>query len=112
MDKSEHSKSTIRISLLHHFNHLQSKWQSNIFNSPINMTQKFLKFIFTATILTSGLLSNACTIFMANDGKNVWIGNNEDEVPTKKYRLWYYPAKKDNYGYMLWTELIDIKIIK
>ncbi|WP_447637423.1 hypothetical protein [Flavobacterium microcysteis] len=35
-------------------------------------------------------LSNACTIFMANDGRNVWIGNNEDEDPALLYRLWYF----------------------
>jgi tetratricopeptide (TPR) repeat protein len=51
--------------------------------------------------------SNACTIFMANDGHRVWIGNNEDEAPSLTYRLWYYPAAGGNYGYMLWTELSD-----
>lgn len=50
-------------------------------------------------------LSNACTIFMANDGRNVWIGNNEDEDPSLSYRLWYFPATGKSYGYMIWTEL-------
>lgn len=51
------------------------------------------------------LNSNACTIFMANDGKHVWVGNNEDEVPALTYRLWYYPRLDKHYGYMIWTEL-------
>lgn len=42
---------------------------------------------------------------MANDGQNVWIGNNEDEIFSTKYRMWYYPAKNSNFGYMIWTEL-------
>lgn len=49
--------------------------------------------------------SYACTIFMANDGQNVWIGNNEDEAPDKEYRMWFYPAKNGDNGYMIWTEL-------
>jgi tetratricopeptide (TPR) repeat protein len=49
----------------------------------------------------------ACTIFMANDGHHVWVGNNEDESPVLTYRLWYYPAFHKDYGYMLWTELSD-----
>ncbi|WP_243860551.1 hypothetical protein [Flavobacterium poyangense] len=48
---------------------------------------------------------SACTIFMANDGKHVWIGNNEDESTTMKYRLWYFPKQKQAYGYMTWSEL-------
>ncbi|WP_223609336.1 hypothetical protein [Chryseobacterium sp. OSA05B] len=47
----------------------------------------------------------ACTIFMANDGKHVWVGNNEDEMPSLTYRLWYYPRLRNQYGYMIWTEL-------
>ncbi len=47
---------------------------------------------------------------MANDGKNVWIGNNEDEVQTTKYRIWFYPAKKNSYGYAIWTDL-NIKLL-
>lgn len=46
---------------------------------------------------------------MANDGKNVWIGNNEDELQNTKYRMWYYPAQKNSYGYTIWTDL-NIKI--
>ncbi|MGK6344396.1 hypothetical protein ACMGDK_19465 [Chryseobacterium sp. DT-3] len=53
----------------------------------------------------------ACTIFMANDGKHVWVGNNEDEVSSLTYRLWYYPTVKTHYGYMIWTELsADVKL--
>jgi tetratricopeptide (TPR) repeat protein len=69
-----------------------------------------LKCCLVIFFLTSHLLSNACTIFMANDGKNVWIGNNEDEVQNTKYRMWFYPAKKDNYGYAIWTDL-NIKLL-
>jgi Glycogen recognition site of AMP-activated protein kinase len=65
----------------------------------------FLKYVFVGFILTNTLLVNACTIFMANDGKNVWIGNNEDELQSTKYRMWFYPAKKSSYGYAIWTDL-------
>ncbi len=64
-----------------------------------------LKYVFVGFILTNTLVGNACTIFMANDGKNVWVGNNEDEIQTTKYRMWFYPAKKGNYGYAIWTDL-------
>lgn len=69
------------------------------------MVQNISKFIFLIFILASTLRSAACTIFMANDGQNIWIGNNEDEIFTTKYRMWYYPAQKENFGYMIWTEL-------
>ncbi len=49
--------------------------------------------------------SRACTIFIANDGRQVWVGNNEDEDPALRYRLWYYPAINKHNGYMIWTEL-------
>jgi tetratricopeptide (TPR) repeat protein len=55
---------------------------------------------------------NACTIFMANDGQNVWIGNNEDELQSTKYRMWFYPAKSTNYGYTIWTDLNFGKLLK
>ena len=48
---------------------------------------------------------------MANDGKNVWIGNNEDELQNVKYRMWFYPAKSNNYGYSIWTELSFGKLL-
>ncbi|RKS25057.1 AMP-activated protein kinase-like protein [Flavobacterium endophyticum] len=63
----------------------------------------FVAFLFS--IFFSLPASNACTIFIANDGRHVWIGNNEDEVPSLNYRLWYFPALKKSYGYMIWTEL-------
>jgi tetratricopeptide (TPR) repeat protein len=56
-------------------------------------------------ILTNAFVVDACTIFMTNDGKTVWIGNNEDELQTTKYRMWFYPAKKNSYGYAIWTDL-------
>ncbi len=42
---------------------------------------------------------------MANDGTNVWIGNNEDELQNIKYRMYFYPAKSQDFGYTIWTEL-------
>lgn len=67
--------------------------------------QKGLRTLCVSIILASSFTGNACTIFIANDGQHVWIGNNEDEYYTKKYRVWYYPARKADYGYMIWTEL-------
>jgi hypothetical protein len=71
--------------------------------------KNLLKCSLVAIFCTTTLLSNACSIFMANDGQNVWIGNNEDEIQTTKYRMWFYPAKKGNYGYAIWTDL-NIKL--
>jgi tetratricopeptide (TPR) repeat protein len=52
------------------------------------------------------------SIFIACDGMNVWIGNNEDELKTTNYRFWYYPAKKNKYGYTIWTDLnIGVKFL-
>ncbi|MFN8334721.1 MAG: hypothetical protein U0U09_06300 [Cyclobacteriaceae bacterium] len=67
--------------------------------------QKISTLVICIYFLTSTIPSNACTIFMANDGQHVWIGNNEDELFSTKYRMWYYPAQKAGYGYMIWTEL-------
>ncbi len=58
------------------------------------MIQKILKTVLVCFILANAIIANACTIFMANDGKNVWIGNNEDEIQSTRYRMWFYPAKK------------------
>jgi Glycogen recognition site of AMP-activated protein kinase len=68
-----------------------------------------LKYVFAGFILINTFVVNACTIFMANDGQNVWIGNNEDELSATKYRMWFYPAKKSSYGYAIWTDL-NIKL--
>jgi hypothetical protein len=70
-----------------------------------------LKYVFVSFILINTFVVNACTIFMANDGQNVWIGNNEDELQNTKYRMWFYPAKKGNYGYAIWTELSFGKLL-
>jgi tetratricopeptide (TPR) repeat protein len=67
--------------------------------------KNLLKVFLVAFGLASSIAVSACTIFMANDGKTVWIGNNEDELQTTKYRMWFYPAKRDNYGYTIWTDL-------
>lgn len=61
--------------------------------------------VFILLVLTHSWISTACTIFMANDGKQVWVGNNEDESFKTTYRLWYYPARREDFGYMIWTEL-------
>jgi len=63
------------------------------------------KTVLVCLILTNTLIVNACTIFIANDGRNVWIGNNEDELQNTKYRMWFYPSKNGNYGYTIWTDL-------
>ena len=55
-------------------------------------------------ILSTVSLLKACTIFMANDGRNVWVGNNEDESPDMNYRFWYFPKENEAIGYMLWAE--------
>jgi penicillin V acylase-like amidase (Ntn superfamily) len=77
------------------------------------MAQRTSTFIFLVFILATTCThhASACTIFMANDGQHVWIGNNEDEIFSTKYRLWYYPAQKENFGYMIWTELKAAKIL-
>lgn len=75
------------------------------------MLQKILKTVFICFILTKTFIVNACTIFMASDGQNVWIGNNEDELQNVKYRMWFYPAKSNNYGYTIWTELSFGKLL-
>jgi tetratricopeptide (TPR) repeat protein len=72
--------------------------------------KNLLKYGFACLLLTNTLLVNACTVFMANDGQNVWVGNNEDEVQKTKYRMWFYPAKKNSYGYAIWTDL-NIKLL-
>jgi tetratricopeptide (TPR) repeat protein len=73
--------------------------------------KNLLKYSFVTFFLISTILVNACTIFMANDGQNVWIGNNEDELQNMKYRMWFYPAKSSNYGYVIWTELSFGKLL-
>jgi len=69
------------------------------------MFHKKLKILLSSILLVNACISDACTIFIANDGQHVWIGNNEDEVPDRKYRIWFYPGNNKNYGYTIWTEL-------
>ncbi|BFM44592.1 hypothetical protein CFS9_32330 [Flavobacterium sp. CFS9] len=70
------------------------------------MRQKISKIsLVLILLLTHTNFTNACTIFMANDSKHVWIGNNEDESVNMKYRFWYFKKSKKNYGYMSWSEL-------
>lgn len=70
------------------------------------MKHRLLQFLLINILLTNTNGLTACTIFMANDNQNVWIGNNEDELSNKKYRMWYYPAAKEHYGYTIWSELM------
>lgn len=66
---------------------------------------KKLRIILFCLFALHSVAVSACTIFIANDGRAVWVGNNEDERFDKKYRIWYYPAAKGHHGYMIWTEL-------
>jgi penicillin V acylase-like amidase (Ntn superfamily) len=77
-----------------------------------SMIKKILKTVLVCSVLTNTFIANACTIFMANDGQNVWIGNNEDERQNTKYRMWFYPASTKNYGYTIWTDLNFGKLLK
>lgn len=45
---------------------------------------------------------HACTIFTASDGKTVLVGNNEDASPAQKTFLWFYPEKRNSYGFVSW----------
>jgi tetratricopeptide (TPR) repeat protein len=76
------------------------------------MIQKIFKTVLVCFIVTNTFIVNACTIFMANDEQNVWIGNNEDELQNTKYRMWFYPSKSNNYGYTIWTDLNFGKLFK
>jgi tetratricopeptide (TPR) repeat protein len=69
------------------------------------MIQNLIKLIILNLLFLNSYYTKACTIFMANDGQNVWIGNNEDYLQSTKYRMWFYPAKKNSYGYAIWTDL-------
>ncbi len=70
------------------------------------LTTKNLFGLFLALLfLLKSTVTNSCTIFMANDGHQVWIGNNEDELAATKYRFWFYPTQRNHYGYTIWTEL-------
>ena len=66
--------------------------------------------IYTLIVLMSlGLIQQvlACTIFIANDNKNIWVGNNEDDSPNKNYRLWFVPsAAKEENGYIIWAGIL------
>ncbi|WP_158655640.1 carcinine hydrolase/isopenicillin-N N-acyltransferase family protein [Sphingobacterium sp. HMA12] len=73
------------------------------------MERKFYCCFLIVLCLINCLTGSACTIFIANDGQHIWIGNNEDESPDLSYRLWYYPQHKKSYGYMIWTELSEDK---
>ena len=74
--------------------------------------KNLLKCGLVSFILANSIIADACTIFMANDGRNVWIGNNEDELQTTKYRMWFFPAMSKNYGYAIWTDLNFGKLLK
>lgn len=75
------------------------------------MKLKKLNFVFAIIFLLNVHIINACSVFIANDGKNVWIGNNEDELQNTKYRMWFYPVKNNDFGYTIWTELSFGKLL-
>jgi tetratricopeptide (TPR) repeat protein len=62
---------------------------------------KILKSVFII-LLFNCQNTYACTIFLASDGKTVLVGNNEDNTPTLKSFLWFYPAKNSSYGFVTW----------
>ncbi|MBD8347982.1 carcinine hydrolase/isopenicillin-N N-acyltransferase family protein [Dysgonomonas sp. HGC4] len=45
---------------------------------------------------------DACTIFIASNGKSTFVGNNEDYVPGVNSYLWVRPAENNKYGYVFW----------
>ncbi len=47
----------------------------------------------------TGILAFPCTIFNASKNGKVLVGNNEDLNATDS-RVWFYPAKPGNYGYL------------
>jgi penicillin V acylase-like amidase (Ntn superfamily) len=67
--------------------------------------KNILQFLLVAFLWTKAFGAVACTVFMANDGQNVWVGNNEDELQNKQYRIFYFPSRSNNFGYMVWSEL-------
>ena len=66
--------------------------------------------IFTFIVLMSlGLIQQvfSCTIFIANDNNNIWVGNNEDDNPDKNYRLWFVPSvTKEENSYIIWAAIL------
>ncbi len=89
---------------------LKSRISDNSYNFSHNrnMKQSLLKLFLVNLFLATIYPVTACTIFMANDGQNVWIGNNEDYLQNTTYRMWFYPAKKADYGYAIWTDLLFV----
>lgn len=61
---------------------------------------KSFRILFLVLFISSPGIS--CTIFTASDGKTVLVGNNEDSSPTLKTYLWFRPASKQKYGFVIW----------
>jgi hypothetical protein len=62
---------------------------------------KFLR----TTMLVLTMISTStygCTIFYCSDGSTILVGNNEDNTPTLKSYLWYYPKNDSKHGYVTW----------
>ncbi len=59
---------------------------------------KVIVFIFLCEIKES----SACTIFTASNENTVLVGNNEDNTPTLKSYLWFYPTQKSKHGFVTW----------
>ncbi len=74
------------------------------------MKKHFFLILFSISVC-SFYPAAACTIFIVNDGQRVWVGNNEDGSASLRYRFFYNPARKKQYGYMTWSELYGGKIL-
>lgn len=48
------------------------------------------------------LPADACTIFIASNGKSTLVGNNEDYKPNINTYLWIRPAENQKHGYIFW----------
>ena len=46
-------------------------------------------------------MSPTCTIFTVSDGDTAFFGNNEDNDDARQGRIWFYPAKGDKHGVVL-----------
>jgi tetratricopeptide (TPR) repeat protein len=64
------------------------------------MMKNILLFVLVLQLIQSHVF--ACTIIFSNDGKNVYVGNNEDFLNTAKSKIWFVPASAKKYGAAYW----------
>jgi predicted choloylglycine hydrolase len=62
--------------------------------------KKILIILFVVQLMQSHVF--ACTIIFSNDGKNVYVGNNEDFLNDIKSKIWFVPATAKKYGAAYW----------